>query len=180
MEKIIYIFDTSAFIKGMNVSVLEGITCYTTNSVVTEVRNSFSKQKINTALLTGNLKIQDPSPESISRVKIVAQNSGDLPFLSSTDIDVIALALSMQESESQNTVQSPSRTSVTVVSDDYSIQNILKSLSIPIHSFMKKGVSSYIQWQVYCPQCKSIYPKADKISCAKCGAKLKRRPVDKK
>jgi UPF0271 protein len=176
VDNTLYIFDTTALIKGVNLSVLEESICYTTNSVLEEVRNSFSKQKINTALITGNLKITDPSPESITQAKSVAQTSGDLPFLSSTDIDVIALAITLQS----DPLDQSSQSHIAVVSDDYSIQNVLTLLAIPIHSFMKKGVQCYIQWQVYCPQCNCLYNKPKSKVCAKCGTKLKRRPVDKK
>ena len=75
----------------MDVSVLQEYKCYTTPGVLSEIKNKFVRQKIDTAILTGNLKILSPDPETIEKAKSVAKSSGDLQFLSTTDIGVIAL-----------------------------------------------------------------------------------------
>jgi rRNA maturation endonuclease Nob1 len=175
-----YIFDTSAFIKGMDVSVLQEYTCYTTPGVLSEIKNKFVKQKLETAILTGNLKILSPDPESIKKVKLVAKSSGDLQFLSTTDIGIIALALTVQTMISEKETTLPKNLIIEVVTDDYSMQNVLSRLPISTNSFVQKGINQFIQWQIYCPQCKTIYPPTDTSFCPKCEVKLKRRPNEKK
>jgi UPF0271 protein len=180
MGKKTFIFDTSAFIKGMDVSVLQEYTCYTTPGVLSEIKNKFTKQKLDTAILTGNLKIMNPDPESIEKVKSIAKSSGDLQFLSSTDIGVIALALTMQITISEMNKKPLENITIEVITDDYSMQNVLSRIPISANSFVQKGINQFIQWQIYCPQCKTIYPPTDTKFCPKCEVKLKRRPIDKK
>ena len=175
-----YIFDTSAFIKGMDVSVLQEFMCYTTPGVLSEIKNKLSKQKLDTAILSGNLKILSPDPENIEQVKSVAKSSGDLQFLSMTDIGVIALALTVRIMVSKRENISLACVSIEVVTDDYSMQNVLSMLPISVNSFVQKGINQFIQWQIYCPQCKSIYHPSETNFCPKCEVKLKRRPIDKK
>ena len=180
IEKKIYVFDTSAFIKGMEVGVLQDYSCYTTNGVLSEIKNQFSKQKISTALLTGNLMIQTPDPQAIQEVKKIARKSGDLPFLSTIDIGVIAVAITMRTTVAKQEGIDPNDVHIEVVSDDYSVQNVLSQLPIPVHSYMQKGIKNFIQWQIYCPVCKKVYPSSEKTTCPSCEVRLKRRPVDDK
>lgn len=175
-SKEIYVFDTSAFIKGLDISVLQEFECYTTSGVLSEIKHKFSKQKIDMAILTGNLKVRDPEPEAIKLVKEIAKNSGDLQFLSPTDIEVIALAMTVQDMICENTGNAPSEVKIEVVTDDYSIQNVLSKLPIPAQSYMQKGIDQFIQWQIYCPVCRTIYNSPELPLCPKCEVRLKRRP----
>jgi UPF0271 protein len=176
----IYIFDTSAFIKGMDVSVLQEYECYTTSEVLSEIKHKFTRQKIDTALLTGNLKIQYPDPSAIKIVKKIAQKSGDLQFLSATDIGIIALALTLQGIHTEDEETTPIRVRIEVVTDDYSIQNVLSQLQISSRSYMQKGIDEFIQWQIYCPICNAIYESSENSRCPKCEVNLKRRPINTK
>ncbi len=175
-----YIFDTSALIKGMDVSVLQEYVCYTTPGVLSEIKNTLSKQKLETAILSGNLKILSPDPDIIKEVKLIAKSSGDLQFLSTTDIGVIAVALLSLLNYLIKTKFRLLKLPIEVVTDDYSMQNVLNKLSISANSFMQKGINQYIQWQVYCPQCKTVFPPSDSSFCPNCEVTLKRRPVHKK
>lgn len=179
-KKTIYIFDTSAFIKGMDVSVLNEYVCYTTSGVLSEIKHTFSKQKIDTAILTGNLIIRYPDPQDVKKVKMIAQKSGDLQFLSTTDIGVIALAVTIRNLEVEKGNVPSSDVPLEVVTDDYSIQNVLSQLLIPSHSYMQKGIEKYVQWQIFCPICKTIYTSSENPICPKCEVRLKRRPIDQK
>jgi UPF0271 protein len=169
-QHIIYIFDTGAFIKGMDVNSLQDFRCYTTDGVLSEIKNDFIKQRVNLAIQARNLHIAAPDLESVQKIKDIAGKTGDLPFLSTTDVDVLALALDlMQTSES-----------VLLITDDYSIQNVASKISIHTSSFLQKGINDFIQWQIYCPVCKNIYTEPLSPLCTSCGATLKRRPIEEK
>lgn len=170
----IYVFDTSAFIKGMDVNVIDQSRCYTTDGVLSEIKNSFKRQRIDISIQSRKLIIASPSLEAVRKAKQAALQSGDLPFLSSVDIDLIALAITL----TTDVIELADNTSLLeVITDDYSIQNVLKHLNIRIHSFMQKGIRDFIRWEIYCPVCNKIY-KADKNNyCTDCEVKLKRRPI---
>ncbi len=172
-SQITYVIDTSAFIKGMDVNILQDFTCYTTDGVIAEIKNSFKQQRIKISIQTGNLIIAAPDHEHVVNVKTIAQHTGDLPFLSEVDINVMALAITLKASEMHQKIE--------VITDDYSIQNVLSQIPIPTHSFLQKGIDQFIQWQIYCPMCKKTYVANDNTSrCKTCGIMLKRRPIDKK
>ncbi len=164
----------------MDVSVLQEYLCYTTSGVLSEIKNKFSKQKLDTAILTGNLAVRSPDPIAVIQVKSIAQKSGDLQFLSATDIGVIALAITIRKMVSERENIPIEEVLIEVVTDDYSMQNVLSLLPVSTHSYLQKGIENFIQWQIYCPICKTIYPSSENTICPKCEVRLKRRPIDKK
>ena len=120
----------------MDVSVLQEYDCYITPGVLSEIKNNLSKQKLETAILSGNLTILSPDPDAIKEVRVMAKSSGDLQFLSTTDIGVIALALALQTKISQQDEIPFAEVPIEVVTDDYSIQNVLSKFSISANSFI--------------------------------------------
>jgi len=162
----------------MDVSLLHDFACYTTEGVVSEIKNHFSKQKIETAIISGSLIIATPDPPAIREVKAVAQKTGDLPFLSTTDIDLIALAITLRNDTCVQQNNSPSNDALQVVTDDYSIQNVLSQFNISVHPFMQKGINQYIRWLIYCPLCKKTFKPNTVILCPECEIQLKRRPIE--
>jgi len=81
------VFDTSGILNNFGPIELEG---YITNSVISEIRDFEFKTKLNNAISVGILKIEDPTKESIEKVKKIQLESH--LKLSNTDIEVIALA----------------------------------------------------------------------------------------
>ena len=157
----------------MDVNILQDFVCYTTDGVISEIKNSFKLERIKISIQTGNLIIAAPEPEDVSNVKEVAKTTGDLPFLSEVDINVIALALTLNETNRNQKLE--------VITDDYSVQNVLSQLGILSNSFLQKGISHYIQWQIYCPICKKTYGASENTThCKTCGIRLKRRPLGQK
>jgi UPF0271 protein len=65
----------------------------------------------------------------------------------------------------------------TIISDDYSIQNIATKLGIESKGLASMGIKKVIEWRIYCPGCKKNYEKTsiDK-TCLVCGTTLMRKP----
>ena len=150
------VLDTSAIIYLNDFRLFDEI--FTVSNVVDEV-----KDKINTLKLSGlSLKIIDPSESSVKDIKEIAEKTGDLEKLSSTDIKVLALA---------------KEKSLSIVSDDYSIQNVAEKIGLSYISLFNKKITNLIQWENYCENCKKFYDGVN--TCPKCGSHLVRKPVGK-
>ncbi|MEM2126014.1 MAG: hypothetical protein QXQ53_06420, partial [Candidatus Methanosuratincola sp.] len=114
-----FVLDTSAIIYGFNPQLIDG-EHFITPLVVAELSGRKTKALVDLFLSSGRLKLRAPSDETKNHVKIQASSTGDLPVLSETDLEVVALALELK-TEDQEPV---------VVSDDYSLQNLCNLLSI--------------------------------------------------
>lgn len=87
-----------------------------------------------------DIKVEEPSEESVSRVREVAARSGDIYKLSNTDIKLIAKALELEES--------------ILVTDDYAIQNIASLLDIEVDNILQPAISRTYKWIRVCKGCK--------------------------
>ena len=103
------------------------------------------------------------STYSREEIKNAARKTGDLEKLSETDIDVLALAKEL---------------GVTLVSDDYNIQNVAEKIGIKYISVFNKRISKFFVWRKYCPACKK-YLGSELNECPTCGTALKRVPSKK-
>ncbi|HJJ36716.1 MAG TPA: nucleotide-binding protein, partial [Methanocorpusculum sp.] len=109
------------------------------------------------------LKIGQASAEDFRKVTEAAESSGDLRVLSSTDISVIALGLSLQG---------------TVVSADFAVQNVCKHLKIPVRSLLVKTAKKKV-WKSICSGCGAEIPQGES-ECPICGSKPVLRGTEKK
>jgi UPF0271 protein len=64
---------------------------------------------------------------------------------------------------------------VTVVSDDYSIQNVVKFSGLKFSPVMTRGISRTIRWFLYCSGCGKVFHDSNITVCDVCGTKLKRK-----
>ncbi len=104
----IVILDATAFYADVPFTSQDSF--YSTDSVIKEVSHKKSRETYIEGLVqAGRLKIFSPSKQYLVKVKEVAQESGDISTLSSTDISVVALSLEFK-SDGKN---------VTIISDDY-------------------------------------------------------------
>ena len=165
----INVLDSSAFMFGFSFS--SSSVAYTTEEVVHEVgRNRFLRTKIDIYVLQGTLKIMSPPSEYLSKISLATADSSDLKVLSRTDLSIIALALYLKENMNEE---------LTLITDDYSLQNIAYTLGIKFKSMAVKGITQKIKWMVYCPACGKVF-KDSKISiCPICGHELRRKAVEK-
>jgi len=123
------------------------------------------------AMESGKLKIRVPRKEFVEKVREFSKAAGDVLYLSEADMQVLALALELKELAG----------SPVLVTDDYSIQNVAKSLNIEFASLLTFGIRFFFQWVLYCPACRKKYPQDYKFKkCEVCGTELKRKPAKKR
>lgn len=167
----VMVLDTSAFVAGFDpFSISE--KQFTVPTVKKEIlRRSMIQVRFKTAVESGRLKVEAPKKIFINRVKASAKLVGDAFFLSETDLQILALALQLRIKG-----YSPS-----IVTDDYSIQNVADQIGIEFTSLAEFGIRFRLQWVRYCPACYKRYSADYKHNkCEVCGTELKRKPLRKK
>ena len=146
------VLDSSAFFTA---AAFEG-ELFTTSSVISELRDLPSKVRSD-LLRESGLRVMDPDRESVSRVRESAVAGGEAGVLSPTDIEVLALALQLQ---------------ACIVSDDYALQNVARSLKIHVIPLQQKG-ARHIRWKFRCSGCGRYYRGPGE--CKVCGALIQRK-----
>ncbi|MDR1405076.1 MAG: nucleic acid-binding protein [Candidatus Methanoplasma sp.] len=122
------------------------------------VVDELARHKDGRLVLWGDLlRISDCTKESIIKVKDAARKSGDLGRLSDVDIAVLALAAD---------------TGGTILSDDYSIQNVSKIMGMPFRSVGTKGITKTEKWNYRCVGCGKWF-KERPDECPICGSGMK-------
>jgi len=164
------ILDTTAFIAGFNAPRLHD-EIYSVPEVEGELtKNSIAKLRLNTAIRAGKLKLREPSAHALKKAREISKELGDLLSLSEVDMKILALAVQLREEG-----YAP-----TIITDDYSIQNVAKKLAVNYESVTTYGIKYHLKWLLYCPACHQKYPSDYKFEkCEKCGTKLKRKPLSK-
>jgi len=164
--KKVAILDTSAIFTGVLNYIPFDVEIYITNSVISEVRDSNSKYRLETALQSGRVKILNPPTSIVKRVLQEGSMLGEIINLSQTDIEVVALALYFYEKGFD----------VTVFTDDYSVQNLCKRFGIKFTPTKTEGIKKVRKYIYKCPACgyKSKELPPDR-KCPICGSELKRR-----
>jgi len=103
------------------------------------------------------LRTSDCTTTSIDSVKAVAKKSGDIGRLSDVDVTVIALALDLGG---------------TILTDDYSIQNVAKIMNVEYKPVGMKGIKKVEKWNYQCTGCKKWF-KETSPECPICGHTLR-------
>lgn len=103
------------------------------------------------------LRTSDHTHESEERVVEAAKKSGDHGRLSPVDISVLALALD---------------TGGTILSDDYSIQNVSRIMGIPFRPVGMEGIKKVEKWNYQCKGCGKWY-KEKMDDCPVCGSEMR-------
>jgi UPF0271 protein len=130
--------------------------CYTTPSVVDELIDLKSKCRCD-LLVAAGLIVRNPSVQELARVKEAAMKSGDLPVISGTDCDVLALAGDL---------------GATIFTDDFAIQNVAAGMGILVQPLRQRAAKK-IAWKYRCSSC-GRYFKTDG-ECPVCGSSIKRK-----
>jgi UPF0271 protein len=169
MKKQVFIIDTSAILSGKPIR-FENVSIVTTPGVSDEL-NPGGRDFRTFELLKGTgLAIHAPSKEAINRVKKTVQETGDDRRLSFADIEVVALAIDINKEPDKE---------ATVLTDDYSIQNVSSILEIKFQGFSQNGITKKFKWVSRCPGCKRQFDKLTKI-CPICGTITKNSVIHKK
>ena len=109
------------------------------------------------AVLGTQVRVLEPAPDDLNRVQAAADATGDARRLSPTDKDLLALALGL---------------GATLVTDDYSIQNLCRALSIPYEPILTPGIREAWTWTYRCTGCGRTWPEWHD-ECPTCGSPLK-------
>jgi len=166
----ILILDTSAFIAGFDPFAVDE-DLYSTSTVGEELaEDSLPKLRFDAAKERGKLRVFEPDSYYLNRAKESSKDVGDISFLSEADVKVLALAMQLKDKG-----HNP-----TILTDDYSIQNVAKKLKVDFDPLITFGIRFYIHWLLYCPACHKKYPPDYKFDqCEICGTHLKRKPLRK-
>ena len=148
------VIDTSSILAGFQ---FDGTSSYYISPLAAdEIRRGRKKEDIDNLVEREVLVIKAPSLETMDRVTLGAQESGDINRLSRADIEILALALEMN---------------AEVVTDDYSIQNLAKKLGIPFRAFGKAPIREEFVWTYRCKGCGKFYGEPQK-DCPICGSEV--------
>lgn len=160
MSEKVFVLDSSGIIGGF---LSRKFPNYTTSQVVMEIKDIKSEIFLQDALENKYITIEEPSSRDIEIVEEVITRSGDILRLSDVDKQVIALALTLKKD----------KLSPTVVTDDYSMQNVLKIMEIPFRSVLTEGIEDVVEWIKFCKGCKKTYPSSyTSTICEICGSPI--------
>ncbi|MEM0384914.1 MAG: NOB1 family endonuclease [Nitrososphaeria archaeon] len=161
----IYVLDATAFIFGFIPS--KNFQLYTTEEIIKEIqRNKLSKLKIDTLISQGLIKII--SPPNYYEIKVEEKVSLlSESKLSKADKSILALSLFLKDTQKEK---------ITIITDDYSLQNVASALGLEFKSLTVKGITKSIEWIIYCPACGRIAENVKENFCPICGHRMKRKP----
>jgi UPF0271 protein len=156
------VLDTSAILTGLEIG--SDNEYYTTPEVVNEIHSANVKLKVEFSIKDGDLKLIQPQKRFSESANEKVEFLGEIDSVSDTDKSILALALEIREQGNN----------VLIATDDYSIQNVAKSLSLPYSSIKEVGIKKALAWHYVCIGCGQQYKK-NIIHCESCGNKVKRR-----
>ena len=160
MKKQIFIIDTSAILSGKPLDIPQGILV-TTSGVAEELSPGGRDYRTFQLLIEKGLQIHAPTKASLHLVQQRAKETGDDQRLSTADIEILALALDYKgEADCE----------VTILTDDYSIQNVALLLNLRFQGFSRKEITQRYQWISHCPGCKRRFQEPVDV-CPVCGTK---------
>lgn len=154
------VLDTSALTAGF-VPGLSDTEQVTVPEVMEEAKSLTTKMGLETAVISGKVKVLSPSKGAMDKVAEKLKVTGD--SISETDAKLLALAVELNEKGAE------------IITDDYAIQNLAKLLGIPYRPAKMRGIKKVFEWESDCPACRKKYPPTLK-KCAVCGSDLRRKP----
>ena len=124
--------------------------------VVEELKRWGMEQRLD-LLLASRIEVRSPSDGSLDKARKASEATGDIGRLSDTDISVVALAIELD---------------APAITDDYSIQNVIKSLGGKFLTMDKIGIKDVYNWEFRCSGCGKLF--REKIGeCDVCGHRLR-------
>ncbi len=109
------------------------------------------------AFLDTHVRVAQPGAAARDRVRGASEATGDAPRLSPTDRELLALALEL---------------GATLVTDDYSIQNLCRILKIPYEPILMPGIRETWHWSYRCTGCRRTWPEWH-AECPVCGSAVR-------
>jgi UPF0271 protein len=155
------ILDASAFLSGKFTSLPSNHqNCFTTDLVYEEISKGAPGRLIDN-LISAGLVIRNPGDTTM--VRNVADRTGDLDLLSDADISILALAIEIERCR--------------VITDDFRIQNVLKSLDIefiPAGEIGTRTIERTFIWTFRCRGCGRFFDEDPGIDCPICGSGIRK------
>lgn len=165
----VMVLDATAFYAGipLSSSASSFSRYYTTTAILNEVRHiKQGIEAIDLLVEMGKLIVLDPDREHVDEARSYAKEVGEHD-LSDADISLIALALMLGSSYE-----------VTIVTDDYGIVNVAKTIGLSVSHTMSKGIRHVGTWVRYCRVCRITYSDESRV-CRVCGNELRHRLIGK-
>ncbi|MBW6462488.1 MAG: NOB1 family endonuclease [DPANN group archaeon] len=153
---VIYILDSTVFLEKYSDRFSEK-ACVTVYEVSEEIKDPYAQIQFDMLVKSG-LSILSSKDEYVNAVKDKLKDTGDK--LSATDINVIALCMEFVRKGKK----------AVVVTDDYGIQNTVKSLGLKYLAVSQKGIKRVLKWRRKCTACGA---DTDKEICDICGSETK-------
>lgn len=161
----ILILDSSAFFAGLEPLALQS-KAYTVPEVIAELKEEYRRLKAKLAQESGLLEVRTPGEEFFKQAKQAAEKTGDIAKLSQADLAVLALAMELASQGEE----------VTIVTDDYAVQNVATLLKLGFSPVMEQGIKRRFRWYKRCPGCGRRYSAGYAgETCEVCGSRLKAR-----
>jgi UPF0271 protein len=156
------VLDATAFYAGIPFASQE--QSFTTPLVLEEIKHiKKSHDAVQTLIDLDRLRIVDPEQKNIELILEKAKNTGDLLNLSKEDVSVLALCIQLGGE---------------IVTDDYTVSNVAKHMSLKVIPVMTKGISKILDSAYFCPACDKTFEKIPE--CPICGSKLKKKSTQRK
>lgn len=151
--------DTSAFLAGLPQYL--PVKVFTVASVISEIRDRESRLILERVRSIDRIEVVDITREDLELARRAAMGVGLLPKLSSTDLEVVALAIKLKGMGYR----------VVVASDDYSVQNVVLWLGLPVLPVRTLGIRKRLRYKVVCLAC-GYEGKGAEGECPRCGGRL--------
>ncbi|MFW9851263.1 MAG: NOB1 family endonuclease, partial [Candidatus Thorarchaeota archaeon] len=164
----IFLLDTGALLSNW-VQKNPDAKLFTTASIIEEIKNRPSVQRVESLISIGRLIIESPKEHCIREAKGAAEETGDISVLSPQDIDLIGLAYRF----------SRGGTEVVIVSTDLAVLNTARAIGVK--TLDPRGKMTHdIRWILKCPACGNSSSNPKEVECTVCGTQMKRLPVSKR
>jgi endoribonuclease Nob1 len=158
MAVITHLLDASGILRGS--LDWSGRSFGITKSVLDEVRSGTAGCAIEEAVARGDVRVLPFGAGSLVKAREAASKTGDIHSLSGPDLDVLAAALEH---------------GLTIVSDDYAIQNTAATLGIRTEGTSQEPIRRRIVWAWVCGGCGR--GMGGPGSCGVCGHRGRRKPA---
>jgi len=157
------VLDSTAIFLGFTEG--SGELLVTSEKILEEVKYGEGKYRALVSREGCMIKTMNPEAKYVREMRELASRMGERG-LSEADMSILALAVQLSREGND----------VSIVTSDYSIQNLAAKLGIKVEPILHKGIKHVIAWTTYCSVCHWTGDKAPGEPCPRCGHPLKRKP----
>ena len=159
-----FILDSSFFFGIQQLPSFDNRNLIITPEIKEEIKDHINQLRIDALLSNGTLKILSYTQESSEELKQKLGSYANYSRLSTADCSILMLALTIRKQELD--------AEITIVTDDYEIQNIAQLLHFKLLNIRRKSISTRRIYKRVCKACKYVFTN-DEISndsvCPNCG-----------